>query len=331
MGFEKDEVQTRTKGLSSTMAIRKYRKRSMVSAVLLCGSALAAPYVPHTEYFTINKPYSGAVGQQQQNSGYVNTDPGTLAYAALPTCVGAWQDGCSQTSDIGKMLFSNFWQQTYTLNKISSVRWFYLDGSDINLNATGGGGDCPYSPTCSPIVLDLDRDGIDLGAAGVGVHFDMDADGATEYTQWVRPGGDESFLARDLNDNGVVDNGSELFGGATLMELEGNRHGARRLASNGFQALAQYDRVVLGGNRDGLITTSDAVWDQLLLWRDGNADGVSTSDEIVPLGDAVQTLGISPFKSKELDKAGNWLALWDWAVGLGGDKLPMVDVFFASP
>ena len=153
----------------------------------------------------------------------------------------------------------------------------------------------------------------------------------TEYTQWVRPGGDESFLARDLNDNGVVDNGSELFGGATLMELEGNRHGARRLASNGFQALAQYDRVVLGGNRDGLITTSDAVWDQLLLWRDGNADGVSTSDEIVPLGDAVQTLGISPFKSKELDKAGNWLALWDWAVGLGGDKLPMVDVFFASP
>ncbi len=48
---------------------------------------------------------------------------------------------------------------------------------------------------CSPIVIDLANDGIHLGEAGVGVYFDVNADGVRDHVQWVRRGGDEGFLA----------------------------------------------------------------------------------------------------------------------------------------
>ena len=68
---------------------------------------------------------------------------------------------------------------------------------------------------CSPIVIDTRRDGIELGPAGRGVSFDVNADGFPDRVQWVRPGGDEAFLTLDRNRNGVVDDGSELFGVGT--------------------------------------------------------------------------------------------------------------------
>ena len=40
---------------------------------------------------------------------------------------------------------------------------------------------------CSPIVVDTRRDGIELGPAGRGVSFDVNADGFPDYVQWVRP------------------------------------------------------------------------------------------------------------------------------------------------
>ena len=130
------------------------------------------------------------------------------------------------------------------------------------------------SAECSPIVIDLGNNGISLGEAGVGVYFDINADGVRDHVQWVRSGGDEGFLALDRNGNGVVDDGSELFGVGTPLILEG------RTAPNGFVGLAQYDSRQLGGNDDGLITEADAIWPQLRIWVDANADGVSTYSEM---------------------------------------------------
>jgi hypothetical protein len=45
-------------------------------------------------------------------------------------------------------------------------------------------------------------------------------------------------------------------------------------------ALARYDARELGGNDDGLITETDAVWTRLRIWVDLDADGVSTSAEM---------------------------------------------------
>ena len=45
---------------------------------------------------------------------------------------------------------------------------------------------------CSPIVIDVGGNGIELGSAGVTVSFDVDNNGIPNHVQWVKPGGDEA-------------------------------------------------------------------------------------------------------------------------------------------
>lgn len=178
---------------------------------------------------------------------------------------------------------------------------------------------------CSPIVIDLGNNGIQLGAPGRGVYFDVNADGVRDHVQWVRPGGDEGFLALDRTGNGVVDDGSELFGVGTPLVLEGDRN-----APNGFVGLAQYDQRQLGGNDDGYITAADAIWPQLRVWLDTNADGIATRSEMRSLA----ALGITGLETipkirKYVDDAGNWIPYWAWATLRDKPgKALMVDVYF---
>jgi len=177
---------------------------------------------------------------------------------------------------------------------------------------------------CSPIVIDLARDGIKLGQAGVGVRFDVNADGVPDHVQWVRAGGDEGFLAMDRTGNGLIDDGAELFGVGTPLELGG------RNAPNGFVGLAQYDLRELGGNDDGLITEADAIWPQLRIWLDINADGVSTADEMRTLRSyGITALETIPKIRKRVDEAGNVIPYWAWALQRDrGGRAAMVDVYF---
>lgn len=177
---------------------------------------------------------------------------------------------------------------------------------------------------CSPIVIDLSNDGINLGEAGVGVYFDVNADGIRDHVQWVRRGGDEGFLAMDRTGNGLIDDGSELFGVGTPMELEGCN------AVNGFVGLAQYDARRLGGNDDGYITPSDAIWPQLRVWLDKNADGVSSRDEMSTLQSAgITSLQTIPKIRKYIDAAGNVIPYWAWAMHRSkAGRVLMVDVYF---
>lgn len=179
---------------------------------------------------------------------------------------------------------------------------------------------------CSPIVVDLGKNGIELGSAGVGVHFDVNNDGLLDHLQWVRPGGDEAFLVLDRNGNGLVDNGGELFGMGTPMFFEGIN------APNGFVGLSQYDAIPLGGNDDGYISRDDAIWSELRLWLDINADGISTSDEMFTPGEAGMTsFETIPRMRRHYDSAGNLLPFWAWATSVTRPRRAiMVDVFFVE-
>jgi len=188
---------------------------------------------------------------------------------------------------------------------------------------------CLFGPAhalvrCSPLVIDLGNNGIKLGEAGAGVYFDINANGVPDHLQWVRRGGDEGFLALDLSGNGLVDNGSELFGVGTPMILEG------RNAPNGFIGLAQYDGRQLGGNDDGLITAADAIWPQRRIWLDTNADGISTPDEMRTLRSyGITALETIPKQRRYFDAAGNLIPLWSWAMQREKPgRTLMVDVFF---
>jgi hypothetical protein len=174
---------------------------------------------------------------------------------------------------------------------------------------------------CSPIVVDTHRDGINLGPAGRGVAFDVNADGFRDLVQWVRPGGDEAFLTLDRNRNGLVDDGSELFGVGTPL-LEGGT------AVNGFVGLAQYDQPLLGGNDDGVISRADAIWPELTLWIDSNADGIATRGEMRrPEAFGFTSFGTIPKVRRYIDPAGNSLPYWAWASGRRA-RAVMVDVYF---
>lgn len=131
-------------------------------------------------------------------------------------------------------------------------------------------------PCTSPLILDLDNYGVETTGVERPVQFDIDGDGWKEEIGWTMPEGREGFLWLDGNHNNRVDDGTELFGTATLLP-------SGEPASNGFEALAVYDDIELGGDGDGQITPSDLVWPWLRLWVDENHDGISQGSEIAPL------------------------------------------------
>src|SRR5690606_22584206 len=103
-----------------------------------------------------------------------------------------------------------------------------------------------------------------------GVKFDLNDDGRRIYTGWTA-GKDDAFLVRDLNDNGKIDSGAELFGSATRMK-DGKR------APNGFEAMKELD-----SNGDMKLTPKDKEWKSLQLWFDVNHNGVADRGELQPL------------------------------------------------
>jgi hypothetical protein len=75
----------------------------------------------------------------------------------------------------------------------------------------------PQPVRVDPLILDLDGDGIETTAVNrYGAHFDLDANGFAESVGWVSS--DDGILVRDLNGDGVINDGAELFGDHTLLK-----------------------------------------------------------------------------------------------------------------
>ena len=128
-----------------------------------------------------------------------------------------------------------------------------------------------------PLTLDLNGDGIQTISVDDGVEFDHDGDGFAENTGWVSK--EDGLLVRDLNDNGKIDSGRELFGDNTVIGF--NENGNEQIAEDGFQSLAEHD-----SNNDGVINSEDDIWSELKIWQDSNSDGVSQSYELLDMDDA---------------------------------------------
>lgn len=172
---------------------------------------------------------------------------------------------------------------------------------------TGDGGNpgCTWG-ACSPLVLDLNGDGIHTTDVETDpVAFDLTGDGRLDLVGWTHPSTEEGLLYYDHNHNRVIDGGAELFGEVTMLP-DGRR------AQNGFEALAAYDDPAHGGNGDGVISSADRVWGRIRLWVDRNHDGLMTNDENYSLGEVkvVQLdLGYEQAAGGEqygLDVAGNY-------------------------
>lgn len=170
---------------------------------------------------------------------------------------------------------------------------------------------CPMDGCPSPLVI-ADRQ-YRFSDASDPVTFDINADGVPDRLTWTAAGPGMKFLWLDLNRNGAVDNGAELFGNYTS-----------KGASNGFIALAQWDSAPY----DRQINPADPVWAHLRLWEDANHDGISQAEELSWLADSdITALGLEYDVTNKEDRAGNQLrfraALWH-----GDRKDKYYDVYF---
>lgn len=181
------------------------------------------------------------------------------------------------------------------------------------------------------LLIDVTGNGFDLTSDSDGVAFDLNSDGAKEHLPWTSAGGDDAWLALDRNGNGVIDNGTELFGGITPGRLIP------------LLVLAAYDQPESGGNGDGVIDSSDVIFSNLRLWSDTNHNGISEPGELHKLPESgIAKLDLNYKESNRLDQHGNQftyrakltaardakVGIWAWAVCLKKRTTIALEVLF---
>ena len=173
----------------------------------------------------------------------------------------------------------------------------------------------------SPIILDLDGDGVETTKVNQGAWFDHDGNGYAESTGWV--GKNDGLLVRDVDGSGYIDAGSELFGNNTKLSNG-------KFAANGFEALRDLDAIANGGNADGKIDSNDAAWASIKVWKDANGDGYHSDGEVISLEQAgVQSIYVAYSNSAQVDANGNAHKQLGSFTKTDGSTAKATDVWFA--
>ncbi|MGY8869321.1 MAG: hypothetical protein ACKVJE_02675 [Pseudomonadales bacterium] len=133
-----------------------------------------------------------------------------------------------------------------------------------------------------PLLLNFDGSVAEL--SNESFEFDIDADGEMDSLNYLENAG--GWLGLDKNHNGLIDDGSELFGGLT---------------GRGFDELRQYD-----SDENGFIDAADDIFNDLLVWnktletdellslQESNVGAIYTGSEETPFdikNENNQTLG----------------------------------------
>ena len=107
-----------------------------------------------------------------------------------------------------------------------------------------------------PLVISLDGHMPSLSSKKFS--FDIDSDGRSDQISLLKNG--SAFLALDKNNNGIIDDGSELFG---------------TKSGDGFADLSKYD-----DDNNGWIDANDKIFDKLRIWQK-----TDDKDELLALGE----------------------------------------------
>ena len=172
-----------------------------------------------------------------------------------------------------------------------------------------GEADMTWDAAITPIVLDLDHNGIQTIAREDSTgKFDLFGNGKAINSGWISSG--DAFLAIDINHNGKVDNLSELFGGTSK--------------GDGFAKLAAFD-----SNGDGVVDAKDAHFADLRVWQDLNGNHQTDAGEMRTLAEAgVTSLKVDHVDLPAVDAQGNLHLERSSAVMADGSSIDMADVYF---
>ena len=177
------------------------------------------------------------------------------------------------------------------------------------LKLASGQNDMSWDAAITPIVIDLNGDGVHtIARADFHGSFDLLGTGSAIQSGWVSA--HDGLLAIDSNGNGKIDNISELFGG--------NEKGT------GFAKLSSYD-----SNGDGVVDAKDDKFAELRIWRDANSNGATDDGELMSLHDAgVASLTVSYTELPFLDANDNLHLERSSATLANGKTVDMTDVYF---
>lgn len=135
------------------------------------------------------------------------------------------------------------------------------------LTGNPGGPQIPVSDS-TPVIIDLDGDGLELIPMVDSQIVYQDGDGVDVRWGWVAP--DDGILAFDADGDGAVDGPVEF---ELTRYLEG--------AETDLEGLSAFDT-----NQDGVFDAADEAFDRFLIWRDLDSDGVCDAGEAIGLDEA---------------------------------------------
>ncbi len=245
----------------------------------------------------INAMHVLETARSENETNYNQVQPSSLlpglAYQDVGSGVTYFRPDGSISTNTGTDTYSNA-TIAYAKYTVSRLKRSVQTGSITNAYNEYRQAQASNIQRIDPLILDLDGDGIETTHINnSNAFFDLDLNGFAENTSWAK--GDDGFLVLDRNQDGIINNATELFGDRTLLN-DGVTY-----ASSGFQALAEYD-----DNQDGLIDAGDSIYSLLRVWQDADGNGVSAASELKSLLDlGIVSIALSYLNTGITDAADN--------------------------
>lgn len=218
------------------------------------------------------------------------------------------------------------WGKYWVISTNGTYYYLFSLAKSINYGPnpnTGPGGKCtdvdPETGVCTntPIIVPLGNTPLKLSAPEV--PFDLDGDGTLELISYPIESDKFGFLAIDRNGNGMIDDGTELFGDRTVPG-----------AGEGFSALRQMYVATYGEPELGKIESTHPFFEQLVLWVDANRDGMTQQGELRPASSVLSAIGLGYTDTGRSDPNGNQFRFKGWARYVDGKEKPIYDVILQT-